>query len=113
MKFLRLILLIYSPIIFAKPNSVDAPPKLSADSAPQNQVEKQIEPQFSRAQLLYENHCTTCHASKVHIRNNRKARSVDDVRRWVIHWQGELKLKWNNQDVEDVSNFITERFYNF
>lgn len=111
--FLQLIILIYTPVIFAKANSVDASPPPSEVNAPQKKVEKHIEPRFSRGQLLYENHCTTCHASQVHIRSNRKARSVEDVRRWVIHWEHELKLKWNNVDVNDVSKFITERFYKF
>ena len=103
------------PVIFAKSNSisVDATSPPSEDNAPQKQVEKHIEPRFSRGQLLYENHCTTCHASQVHIRSNHKARSVEDVRRWVIHWQRELKLKWNNEDVNNVSKFISEHFYRF
>lgn len=114
MKFcLQLIILIFAPVIYAKANSVDATSPPSDDNSPQKQVEKYTEPKFSRGQLLYENHCTTCHASQVHIRSNRKARSVEDVRRWVIYWERELKLKWNNDDVNDVKKFITERFYKF
>jgi len=110
---LQLIILIYTPVIFAKANSVDATLPPSEGNTPQKKIEKYIEPKFSRGQLLYENHCTTCHASQVHIRSNRKARSVEDVRGWVIHWERELKLNWNNVDVNDVSKFITERFYKF
>jgi len=110
---LQLIILIYTPVIFASANSVDASPSPSEDSTSQKKVEKYIEPKFSRGQLLYENHCTTCHASQVHIRNNRKARSVEDVRGWVIHWERELKFNWNNVDVNNVSKFLTERFYKF
>jgi len=114
MKFiLQLIILVYSTVIFAKANSVDASPPLSDNNTQHNKIEKHIEPKFSRGQLLYENHCTTCHASQVHIRSNRKSRSIGDVRRWVIHWDRELKLNWNNVDVNDVSNFLAKRFYKF
>ena len=110
---LQLIILIYSPIIFAKANLVDASPASSEDSTPQKKIEKHIKPKFSRGQLLYENHCTTCHASQIHIRSKRKSRSVEDVRGWVIHWERELKLNWNNVDMNDVSNFLAKRFYKF
>jgi len=111
--FFYLILLIYTPVTFATANSADTPTSSTADNVQQKKVEKSIEPQFSRGQLLYENHCTTCHVSLVHIRNNRKAKSIEDIRHWITRWQQELKLKWNNQDINEVSRFINERFYKY
>jgi len=110
---LTIILFICTPVVFAKTNSVDASVEPSRTNPAQTKVKKHIEPSFSRGQLLYENHCTTCHASQVHIRSNRKAHSIKDVRHWVIHWNRELQLKWNNQDVNEVSRYISEKFYKF
>jgi len=65
----------------------------------------------SRGELLYENHCTVCHESGVHIRANRKAKSIADVRGWVERWSGELKLKWSREDIDDVTEFLARRYY--
>ena len=67
----------------------------------------------SRGELLYENHCTVCHESIVHIRANRKAKSLADLRGWVARWSGELKLKWSNEEIDDVAEFLARRFYKF
>ena len=67
---------------------------------------------LSRGQLLYENHCMKCHESKVHIRNGNKAKSIDDVRGWVTKWQTHEKLEWGANDINDVTGYLVDRFYN-
>lgn len=71
------------------------------------------DPPMERDQMLYENHCTACHSSQVYIRQERKARSVDDIRRWVRRWSTELKLDWGASDVELVSQYLNRNFYHF
>jgi mono/diheme cytochrome c family protein len=66
-----------------------------------------------RGELLYENHCTGCHESIVHIRENRRARSVADVRGWVARWSAELKLNWSGEEIDAVAEFLSNRFYKF
>lgn len=61
--------------------------------------------------MLYENHCTGCHESEVHIRDKREVRSEDDLRRWIVRWQKELGLGWTEAEVEDVRRFLGERYY--
>ena len=67
----------------------------------------------SRGQLLYENHCTKCHESQVHIRAKRKSRSISDVQAWVSKWQTHEKLEWGNSEISDVTRYLIDRFYQF
>lgn len=66
-----------------------------------------------RGRLLYENHCTVCHTSVVHIRDRRKATSRDDIQMWVRRWQQHLGLQWDTVEVDDVAEFLNVRFYGF
>ena len=36
-----------------------------------------------RDRLLYENHCTICHTSVVHVRAGRKATSREEIQTWI------------------------------
>jgi len=64
-----------------------------------------------RGHLLYENHCTVCHTSVVHIRENRKSNSREEIRNWVQRWQKELGLQWSSGEVDDVVEYLDERYY--
>jgi hypothetical protein len=75
--------------------------------------EAQPSPSAYRGELLYENHCTSCHESIVHIRENRRARSAADLRGWVARWSGELKLNWSSDEIDAVAEFLANRFYKF
>jgi mono/diheme cytochrome c family protein len=66
-----------------------------------------------RGQLLYENHCTGCHASTVHVRSQRKAKAPADVRAWILRWSGELKLAWKDDERADVYRYLNDRYYKF
>ena len=67
----------------------------------------------SRGELLYENHCKVCHESVVHVRENRKVKSREDLRGWVARWSSERKLNWSNDEINDVADFLARRFYKF
>jgi mono/diheme cytochrome c family protein len=67
----------------------------------------------NRGQLLYENHCTVCHTSIVHVRENHKAKSKADILRWATQWQAELKLGWGAGELEDVVEYLSTRYYRF
>lgn len=66
-----------------------------------------------RGMVLYEARCVACHASGVHTRENRKARSFDDVREWVMRWNIYLGSDWGPSEVDDVSRYVNERYYGF
>lgn len=63
--------------------------------------------------LLYENHCKACHDSTVHIRNKRRVRSLNDIRYWVQRWSSFLNLNWSQNQREQVTDFLNQRYYQF
>ena len=65
----------------------------------------------ARGRLLYENHCTVCHTSVVHVRERRKASSREDIQSWIRRWQKELGLQWGTPEVDDVTEYLNERYY--
>jgi hypothetical protein len=66
-----------------------------------------------RGRLLYENHCQACHVSTVHIRDQRKAASPAELRAWIQRWSGELKLDWQADELNDVYEYLNNRYYKF
>lgn len=66
-----------------------------------------------RGMELYENHCTVCHASKVHIREKRKAKSLAQVKTWVERWAKELKLQWTDAEIKEVLSHLNRRYYKY
>jgi len=66
-----------------------------------------------RGQLLYENHCTVCHTSVVHVREGRKATSREEIQTWIQRWRKELGLQWGTVEVDDVTEYLNGRYYQF
>ncbi len=64
-----------------------------------------------RGRLLYENHCISCHASTVHVRDQRKAVTPAELRAFIQRWVGELKLTWQEQDMNDVYQYLNSNYY--
>lgn len=64
-----------------------------------------------RGQLLYENHCGGCHDSRAHIRNDRRAETLSEVRGWVTRWSDTLKLGWGKDERDDVAGYLYGRYY--
>lgn len=67
----------------------------------------------ARGMRLYENHCTVCHESVVHVREHRKAKSLEDIGRWVRRWADYLALGWNQEEIDDVSAYLNGTFYGY
>jgi mono/diheme cytochrome c family protein len=66
-----------------------------------------------RGQLLYENHCTSCHTSTLHVREQRKTKTPAELRAWIVRWSGELKLKWSEDELADVYQYLNNQYYKF
>lgn len=66
-----------------------------------------------RGRLLYENHCTSCHTSTVHVRDQRKSETPTEMRAWILRWAEELKLNWREDDLADVYRHLNNRYYKF
>ena len=67
----------------------------------------------ARGRLLYETNCGECHTKSVSGRSNRVAKSVSDIRKWVIQWEGYKGYRWSDEDVEDVTQYLNNRFYKY
>lgn len=66
-----------------------------------------------RSQMLYENHCMSCHESVVHIRGNRRTESLTKLRRRVSHWANYLHVRWGEEEVEEVVTYLNNHYYTF
>jgi mono/diheme cytochrome c family protein len=66
-----------------------------------------------RGKILYETRCSACHASSVHNRNARKAKSFDALRAQVLRWSAESGGNWTQDEIDDVTSFLNERYYRF
>ena len=66
-----------------------------------------------RGKLLYENQCSGCHESSVHIRDDHKAKSITDIRAAVLRWSETQKLHWGPAEINDVTDYLDETFYHY
>jgi mono/diheme cytochrome c family protein len=66
-----------------------------------------------RGRLLYENHCTGCHESLIHIRETRKADSPAAIREQIERWRAVLDLDWQEDEVDDVLEYLNQRYYRY
>jgi mono/diheme cytochrome c family protein len=64
-----------------------------------------------RGKLLHGTFCLGCHGDSVAKRENRLARSYPELRRQVARWQANSGLKWEPQDVDDVTAYLNAAFY--
>ena len=78
---------------------------LSAVSTPLAALE------FDRGEALYENHCEECHDGLAHTRKGSQINSMGDLRSWVASWSAHSRLGWSSEDVDDVVEYLNNRFY--
>lgn len=70
-------------------------------------------PEFARGKALYEARCRDCHEQSVHERNPRSAKSVAEIRAFVVRWDRALGELWHDDEVDAVTRFLNERYYGF
>ena len=68
---------------------------------------------FDRGQALYENHCRECHESWAHSRDGRHVTTLDGLRQRVAAWSIHSSLNWNQQEIDDVADYLNRHFYQF
>lgn len=66
---------------------------------------------LERGKLLHGTFCLGCHGDSVAKRENRVARSYPELRRQVARWQANSGLKWEPQDVDDVTAWLNAAHY--
>jgi cytochrome c5 len=88
-----------------KPAPSDNGHEQSGAAAPSSKV--------TRGQMLYENHCTSCHESTVYIRTKRKATNYKEVGNWVKQRADWLNLGWGIVEKQEVLQYLNERYYKY
>lgn len=69
--------------------------------------------EIARGQALYSANCGNCHAESVHGRLKRQALDFNAVREWVLRWNGNLKLNWDSDQVDDVAAYLNFTYYKY
>jgi cytochrome c5 len=70
-------------------------------------------PAPTRGELLYTTHCKLCHTEQMHWRTLNKARDWDSLRAQVRRWQGEARLQWSEDDINEVARHLNDTIYGF
>lgn len=66
---------------------------------------------LARGAALYQNHCTTCHESQVHIRDQPKANTLAELRLQVTRWANEIHQEWGPDEIDDVFHYLNVTYY--
>jgi mono/diheme cytochrome c family protein len=66
-----------------------------------------------RGARLYETKCGGCHDRSVHGRSPRVARSFSELREFVVRWNEQVGGSWSREEIDDVANYLNERYYLF
>lgn len=107
-----LLLLVLAHNVMAKVET-SIPAKASTDAAEPKQQPVSRQPPQPRGEMLYTNHCLSCHESLVHIREKRHAKNLDAVRDSVMRWSQQLELNWSADEIEDVVLYLNMRYYHY
>jgi mono/diheme cytochrome c family protein len=70
-------------------------------------------PNEARGGLLYSTHCSTCHNSTIHWREQKLATDWISLKAQVNRWQRYTKLRWSEEDINDVTSYLNTHYYNF
>ena len=68
---------------------------------------------IEHGKILYEQHCTRCHDTRVHTRPNRRIGSLEALKNQVERCELSQSLKWPQPDVDDVVAYLDTTFYKF
>lgn len=62
---------------------------------------------------LHDQHCMQCHDSSVYTREDRRVNSLEALHKQVRRCDASLGLRWFDQDVENVVQYLNQTYYNF
>ena len=66
-----------------------------------------------RGEMLYQNHCTECHESTLHVRAKTKVGTRVDLEAFVRRWSDYKQLGWSDTERNAVSEYLDQTFYGF
>lgn len=62
---------------------------------------------------LYENNCTKCHSSEVFTREDRGIKNLEALMTRVKQCTGAAEVKWVDEEVKTVADYLNKDFYKF
>lgn len=62
---------------------------------------------------LHDQHCTQCHGSEVMTRKDRRVNNLQELGAQVRQCDSNLGLKWFDDDIEAVTQYLNQNFYHF
>jgi len=68
---------------------------------------------IEHGKLLYEQHCTRCHDSRMFTCPNRQIGSLEALKNQVKRCETNESLLWPQPDVDDVVAYLDAAFYKF
>lgn len=100
---------------WASPSTLPVSPAQEEEMPRMNKHQKKpvIPSAPSRGQMLYENHCMSCHESVVLIRSDHRTQSLTELRGTVSNWVNYLHLHWGREEVEEVVTYLNNHYYRF
>jgi len=66
-----------------------------------------------QGEMLYQNHCTECHESTVHVREHTKVATLADLESYVRRWSDYKQLGWSDTERNAVRDYVNESYYGF
>jgi cytochrome c5 len=94
-------------------NGEEKPNATPSQDTQQSEGKNLVNEALPRGQLLYENHCHTCHESIIHIRKDHKAKNHADIQYWVGRWAKDLDTKWSADEIDAVVQYLNDTFYHY
>lgn len=67
----------------------------------------------ARGELLYAAHCTACHTSEIHWREQKLATGWSSLKAQVRRWQASIGLAWSEEEITDVARYLNAAYYGF
>lgn len=73
----------------------------------------QLKPGEARGKLLYTTHCSACHTSEIHWREQRLVTDWRSLKAQVRRWQASIGLRWSEAEIGDVAHYLNAVYYDF
>ncbi len=67
----------------------------------------------TKGRQLVDKHCQSCHGSEVYTRPDRRVTSLDGLHKQVRRCELALGLTWFDNEIDDVSAYLDQRYYKF
>ncbi len=62
---------------------------------------------------LYDQNCIACHGTEVYTRDDRRVTSFPGLERQVRRCELSLGLKWFDDEIVEVTDYLNSHFYHF